>query len=330
MNRTTTYERERDVALAAVEEASRLCQAVQGDLEGDVLEKNDRTPVTVADFGSQALICRALGEAFPDDPIVGEEDSSALRRPENAKLLEEVAVRVQAVQPGANEAAVCEWIDRGTAEAPSERFWTLDPIDGTKGFLRGDQYAIALALIVGGEVQVAMLACPNFAEVEGAARGERGLVLRAVRGQGTSNLPAFRENGRERVQVSDTRDPAKARFCESFVSAHSSHDAAARVADHLGITKEPVRIDSQAKYALVARGDADIYLRLPREGYVERIWDHAAGMLAVEAAGGKVTDLDGKPLDFTRGRRLEANRGIVATNGHLHEKVLEAIDAVAA
>ena len=57
---------------------------------------------------------------------------------------------------------ICSWIDHGGAVHYRERFWTLDPIDGTKGFLRGEQYAVALALIEGGEVVVAALACPNL------------------------------------------------------------------------------------------------------------------------------------------------------------------------
>ena len=57
---------------------------------------------------------------------------------------------------------VCRWIDHGGGSQYSERFWTLDPIDGTKGFLRGEQYAVALALIVEGRIAVAALACPNL------------------------------------------------------------------------------------------------------------------------------------------------------------------------
>jgi 3'(2'), 5'-bisphosphate nucleotidase len=86
-------------------------------------------------------------------------------------------------------------------------------------------------------------------------------------------------------------------------------------------------MDSQAKYAALARGDAEIYLRLPtRPGYVEKIWDHAAGFLVIEEAGGRVTDIEGKRLDFTCGSRLERNRGVIATNGLLHQRVLEAVN----
>jgi 3'(2'), 5'-bisphosphate nucleotidase len=85
-------------------------------------------------------------------------------------------------------------------------------------------------------------------------------------------------------------------------------------------------MDSQCKYGAVARGDASIYLRLPtRSDYQEKIWDHAAGMLVVEQAGGRVSDIDGAPLDFRHGRTLARNRGVVATAGGVHARVLEAI-----
>ena len=333
-----SYQDEREVALKAVRRAGQLCQAVQEALHappanesgsGDgtaVRKKDDQSPVTVADFGSQALICRALAGAFPDDPIVGEEDAAMLRGDPGARR--QVVRGVQAELDGASEDEVLAWIDRGNAEArPEGRYWTLDPIDGTKGFVRGDQYALALALVVGGEVQMGVLGLPNFAPVKRAEQ-VTGLLLAAERGQGTAGYAAYEDDpAPTAVTASETSDPAAARFCESVESGHTSHGAAQEVAERLGITREPLRVDSQAKYAMVARGDAEIYLRLPRGDYVENIWDHAAGMILVEEGGGTVTDLDGRPLDFTRGAKLTENRGIVATNGRFHEQVVAAVQA---
>ena len=80
------------------------------------------------------------------------------------------------------------------------------------------------------------------------------------------------------------------------------------------------------QYAVVARGDASIYLRLPtRPDYREKVWDHAAGCIIVHEAGGRVTDVRGRPLDFSRGRTLAGNLGVVATNGVLHADVLSAV-----
>ncbi len=90
------------------------------------------------------------------------------------------------------------------------------------------------------------------------------------------------------IQTTDISDSALASFCESVESGHSSHDDAAKIAERLGVTKPPFRIDSQCKYAAVARGDASIYLRLPtRADYEEKIWDHAAGWVVIREAGGQ-------------------------------------------
>lgn len=314
-----TYADELKTAIEAVKHASLVCQSVQSGMETDALEKADRSPVTVADFGSQAVICRALKAAFPDDPVIAEEDAAALR--DNPNMLEQVAAEVRRQVDGAAPDSICGWIDRGNAAQYTDRFWTLDPIDGTKGFLRGEQYAVALALLVDGRVEVAALACPNLPDASG-----QGVVFGAHRGEGTFRIPLSGSETRTPVHVSTVSLGAEARFCESVESAHSSHSDAATVADMLGIVKEPLRIDSQAKYAVVARGDAEIYLRLTKQtGYVEKIWDHASGALVIEEAGGRVTDLHGRRLDFTRGIRLERNIGIVATNGHMHDLVLDAL-----
>lgn len=86
-------------------------------------------------------------------------------------------------------------------------------------------------------------------------------------------------------------------------------------------------MDSQAKYASIARADGDIYLRLPvgDGSYTEKIWDHAAGSLLVEEAGGIVSDAKGRPLDFSIGRTLQNNKGVVAAHKNVHGKVIEAV-----
>lgn len=318
------YTQELQVALAATRIAAKLCQRVQASVTAQALEKRDKSPVTVADFASQAIIAAALKRAFPNIPLIAEEDSAALRSPENAESLARVLIEVRHAladeSPSVDQ--VCKWIDHGSASEYSDLFWTLDPIDGTKGFLRGEQYAIALALVKDGEPVCATLACPNLPNPDGsvgAILSARGSVASSVPSQGTGSVP---------VHVSSVTDMQSSRFCESVESAHSDHSQSKAIAEHLGIGGTSVRMDSQAKYAAVARGDAEIYLRLPtRPGYVERIWDHAAGYAVLKAAGGTITDIDGKALDFRHGRGLEKNRGIVASNGAAHARLIEAIAA---
>lgn len=96
-----------------------------------------------------------------------------------------------------------------------------------------------------------------------------------------------------------------------------------------GVQALPVRMDSQCKYAALARGEACIYLRLPtRKHYEERIWDHAAGWLIVREAGGLVTDTRGKELDFSVGRTLRDNLGVVASNGVQHYEIVKTVAEV--
>jgi HAL2 family 3'(2'),5'-bisphosphate nucleotidase len=317
------YQKELEAGIAAVREASLVCRKVQSEIAGSALQKDDKSPVTVADFASQAIVCRVLSSLFKGDPIVGEETAADLLSDERRPFLDRVVSLLQGVEPDSTREAVCRWIDAGLGNVGS-RYWTLDPIDGTKGFLRGEQYAVSLALIVDGEIQVSILGCPNL-EARGYARP--GCLYSAVRGQGASVRTIDDEGlSPQPVMVSVKKQPSSARFCESVESGHSSHGRSAQIAQLLGITAEPVRLDSQAKYAVVARGEAEAYLRLPtKAGYREKIWDHAGGVLVVEEAGGRVTDVDGKPLEFTHGRELTANRGVIVTNGLLHDAILEAV-----
>lgn len=314
-----------DTAIAAVREAGLLCRKVQAGIDRGALEKKDRSPVTVADFGSQALICSALVEALGPVPIIGEEDSAALREAGNEALLEKVVGHVAAVRPGTDADTVCRWIDLGGTKEYSPHFWTLDPIDGTKGFLRGEQYAISLALIIEGHIEAAVLGCPNLGPELAGDRGQ-GTVFAAIRGAGVWQLPLAGDGEAKPIRVSNQADPRQIRFCESVEAAHSSHGDAARIAAHLDIQAEPARLDSQTKYAVVSRGEAEAYLRLPRDAeYKEKIWDHAGGVLVLTEAGGRVTDIQGKDLDFTRGYQLENNLGVIVSNGAVHQSIIATI-----
>jgi 3'(2'), 5'-bisphosphate nucleotidase len=323
-----SYELERRAALEAVLKACKLCSAVRAaHLAGGVIDKEDKSPVTVADFGAQAVVSDHLAAVFPHDPLVGEEDSALLRQPENAQLKESVLKYVRMSTPQLSEKDIFSAIDRGNAEGgPKGRFWTLDPIDGTKGFLRGDQYAVALALIEDGRIRLGVLGCPSLPLV--SLQGQGGSLFVAVHGQGAA-IRGTEQAQERKIRVADIANPSDALFCQSFESSHSSHDDMDEVVKLLGVKRPPLRMDSQAKYGILARGDGTVYLRLPtKKTYVEKIWDHAAGCILVEEAGGKVTDLNGKPLDFSQGKTLVKNKGVIATNGKLHNIVLRAVQNV--
>ncbi len=322
---------ELDVAVAAVRAAAVLCETVRREMVTPALTKEDRSPVTVADFGAQALVCRALLAAFPDDPVVGEEDAAALRSDAEAAARAAVAGFVARSVPGASAEDALAWIDHGNG-AVGPRYWTLDPIDGTKGFLRNDQYAVALALVEDGVLQVGVLGCPNLPLDPARPDGGRGVLFTAVRGGGARAMPLAAGNGDgAAIRVSGGGDPAAWRLVESVESGHGHHSLQERIATSVGVTGGTVRMDSQAKYGAVARGEAALYLRLPSPktpDYRENIWDHAAGVLVVEEAGGRVTDIRGRRLDFARNAKMVDNRGVVVSNGPIHDRVLAELAAI--
>ena len=324
---SASYEQELSVAIAAVRKAGQICRAVQQQITPETLEKKDSSPVTVADFAAQAVVCKYLGDAFPNDRVVGEENADELRGDSSA-MLGPIRKYIADADIEGSFDEICDWIDRGGDDGASDRFWTLDPIDGTKGFLRKQQYAISLALIIDGEIVLGLLGCPNLpSEGVDQTSGNDGSLLYAIKGNGAFQTALF-DDAASVVTVNASRedDFANARMVESVESGHSKHDAAADVKSALGIAAEPVRLDSQAKYAIVSRGDAEAYLRLPtRADYQEKIWDHAGGVIVVEEAGGTVTDCRGEKLDFSLGRTLANNKGVIASAGVDHEKVVAAV-----
>ncbi|MBN2113139.1 MAG: 3'(2'),5'-bisphosphate nucleotidase, partial [Acidimicrobiia bacterium] len=178
-----------------------------------------------------------------------------------------------------------------------------------------------------GEPVAGVLACPHLPLDLADPASPRGLLFWGGRGLG-----AFREaldgSGPEPISVSDVADPARVRVLGSVESAHGDPTLVQAVIDRAGLGGGWVRLDSQVKYGAVASGMAEVYLRpRSRPDYRDCVWDHAAGAAVVEAAGGRVSDLDGAPLDFSLGSRLEANRGVLGSNGRVHEPVLEALAA---
>ncbi|KAJ6836423.1 PAP-specific phosphatase HAL2-like [Iris pallida] len=382
-NEHNNISKELDVAVRVVQMACSLCQRVQDGMlhnnnnnrdhhhQQQINSKDDNSPVTVADWGVQATVSWILTECFGSEnvSIVAEEDVQTLSKKEAAGLLESV---VNAVNECLAEApkfglespskALESWevlqaISRCNSDGgPKGRYWVLDPVDGTLGFVRGDQYAVALALIEDGEVIPGVLGCPNYpmkkqwlnyhqsyyrlmSKLSPPAAGswDKGCVLYAQRGSGKAWMQALVHDHRKldqhsyarEIKVSTIDDPAIATFCEPVEKTNSSHSFTAGLAESVGLRKQPLRVYSMVKYAAIARGDAEIFMKFARAGYKEKIWDHAAGVVIVQEAGGVVTDAGGRPLDFSRGVYLEGlDRGIIACSGSvLHDRIINAVDA---
>jgi 3'(2'), 5'-bisphosphate nucleotidase len=192
---------------------------------------------------------------------------------------------------------------------------------------------VALALVRHGRVEIGVLGCPELEGSAESAVGGEGSLLVAVRGAGTWTQPLFGEGAWRQLHVSPHTDVRQTRIFRSVESAHTNTGQLGTLAKAMGAEAEPIPMDSQAKYAALAGGAGEMLVRLlsaNRLDYRECIWDQAAGLIVVEEAGGRVTDLDGRPLDFSHGRRLIANRGVLATNGPLHEAALAALKEIGA
>lgn len=290
------------------------------------LTKSDNSPVTIADMGIQAVAGALLERYFPSSRLMAEENSSVLQASHGEAHLKEIMEHVGSFMKGATPEKVCHWIDYG-ANVSGNSFWILDPIDGTKGFLRGGQYATALAFIDHGKVKLSALGCPEL-ELPGYGELGKGVMLLAMLGKGCWAASLKNRERWERLRVSTCRDIAQARVLDSFELQHKNSATNLSIKKTLGILSDPIPMDSQAKHAVLAAGGAEIFFRaLPGRDLLrrEKIWDVAPGAFAIEEAGGRVTDLSGAVMDYSMGNVLERNPGFVATNGFFHDAVLESI-----
>lgn len=343
------YRQELGVALRAVNLACRVGRSLQDSIVTGkkVVVKADASPVTLADFSVQALVTLYLKTHLTPAAgagrfnLVAEEDPSCL----DGELLSEVASvvneAVDACAASCGSAAPClppvELADvlaalqcGKHAGGAAEPFWVLDPIDGTKGFIRGGQYAVGLAYVVGGVPVLGVIGCPNLEYTSGvigclfsAVNGQGAFVRRITEGVDLDDAPVS-------VHASTCSDPTQAQVSGSFESSHSPFPFTDAIAAALGTTRPAVRLDSMVKYCMVARGQVDVQARFVGPEFAECIWDHAPGAVLVTEAGGVVTDVHGRALDFTAGGRLTSNVGVLACAAGLHSLALRAASAVLA
>ena len=243
-----------DIAVAAREAGKAILEIVRSGF--DVEQKQDSSPVTEADRAAELIILAALARAAPGVPVIAEEEVAAGRIP-----------------------------------AHGDTYFLVDPLDGTKEFVRGgEDYTVNIGLIVDGVPRLGAVFAPA------TERLHAGLV-----GEG-----AWLEDLSNRIPIR-TRQPGD----ELVAVASKSHfnqptaDYLCEAARNCGY----VAIGSSLKFCIVAEGRADIYPRLSPTSE----WDTAAGHAVLLAAGGRVDGPDGEPLAYGKGAFL--NRGFVATGG---------------
>lgn len=355
------FQNELNSCIRAVTLASQVTRSLQKKFQfaGEGSLKEDDSPVTIADFSAQALIIDWLSQQYPDDKFIAEEDSGVIKSDDDVrKRVIQVLESVTGDQWSTER--LCETVDKGSFCPDIEtkrgsRVWVLDPVDGTKGFVRGMHFCVALSLMVDGRPVLSVLGCPNLQLkplLQGAATSEiaailprlslpydapcaqvhhpdSGSIFFCVEGGGaycrslSMDLGAAFEcqvSGKSLASLPD------AVLCEAVETSFGDMGTTARVAADLGLRGDFLRLHGQCKYCAVAAGGADGNLRVNKPNYVEKIWDHAPGYLLVTEAGGRVTDGQGRELDFGQGRYLAADvRAIVASNGPLHNRILTAL-----
>jgi 3'(2'), 5'-bisphosphate nucleotidase len=268
------YEREVETAAAIAREASDLVRGYHGK-RLTVEIKGDDEPVTEADHAANALIVARLEAAFPEDVILSEEI------PDSGERL------------------------------GRSRVWMVDPIDGTRDFVRGDSgFVVMIGLAVDGRPAVGAVGHP----VSGA-------VYAGAVGAGAWRQPA--DGARMALHTSTVARPPDIRLVASKSHRSARIDAVRRA---LEITDEMNIGSIGLKIGLVSEAARDLYVYL---GGRTKIWDTCGPEAILAAAGGRMTDVDGAPLIYDTAD-LYNRRGIVASNGPLHDFVIEAIRPIVA
>ncbi|KAK1378933.1 putative PAP-specific phosphatase, mitochondrial [Heracleum sosnowskyi] len=363
------YHKELEAAVDVVERACHLCVEVKKSLfssKGKIIEKIDQTPVTIADFGVQALVSLELGKLFPSIPLVAEEDSAFLRSNNLANsVLDVVADKAKFSSKPLTEADVLEAIDRGgkdasVFESSPATYWVLDPIDGTKGFLKGSEalYVVGLSLVVEGDVVLGVMGCPNWQEEDSNKLtiesqeykdiiSRLGVVMVSHVGCGTwkKRLNDTSSNTTDmadswiRCFVDKYSVINESRFCISdsqlweSLPLSNSFDA---TTDMKNISANEVLIlplccGSLCKYLMVASGRASVFILRSRVERIIKVWDHAVGIICVQEAGGMVTDWEGRKIDLAADqddrRALFPSGGVLVTNRSVHDQILGLISS---
>lgn len=342
--------KELQIAELTVQRAVLATKRVLGADKEDGMDKDDNTPVTIGDLAAQALIISALHAAFPEDTFLGEETAKMLRDDEALaekvwKLVEsthldiDVEEKTEVLATPKSKEEMMDIIDLGRGLGGNKgRVWVMDPIDGTLTFMRGQQYAVCLCLLVDGEQKVAVLGCPNLSLddlpiTENTISKDGGYLVSAIAGNGVT-LRRITSGGLEPARRAVSRGVYKPLNqlgnIEALESKSMDHVKNKLVADKLGLSWPGVDIWSQQmKYVAMAVGGHDVMVRIPvNNTHRTALWDHAGGHLLAEEMGIKITDLDGKEIDFGAGRRFQGNFGNVAAPVAFHAQVLKAVQEI--
>ena len=292
--------------------------------QAGVNRKSDASPVTIADYGAQALLCRAIRRHFPDEGIIAEEGGQDFLSVPLAER--ELAVRLvgQLLGERVLEDELVRWLEHGRG-VRSDRTWVIDPIDGTEGFIHRRSYAVCVGTRVEGEPVDGIIGVPVSPLDEG------GTLFYS---DGGSAWAEPLEGGEPRaLHVSDRRGPRehpRGGELHHGPALAGGRRPGVRGGGHRRAAAQALRRHAQVRAGGGGRGGA-VHPLGPGTSRRTRtkIWDHVAGTALVKAAGGEVTRLDGHAVDFSQAPELRGTLGLIASNGRIHRLIVDAMGKAA-
>lgn len=274
--------------------------------------KSDGSFVTPADYAVQYCLQKKLSSTFPKIPFIGEE---TLDPEYDHYKCSKILQFVHTLYPEATDEDLLATLTL-TAKDSASLYWLVDPIDGTAGFIKNRFFAIALSLIYNNQPILAVMACPSPCHTF--------KIYSAAKNHGTS-LFGTATQGRRRLQAGET---LTGKFCEASLAARNQQHHSTRLLS-LALPGQPqaYRVDSQYKYAMVAEGIVDFFIRYPFVISRTRAWDHVPGAFLVEEAGGIVTDIFGHALNHCQDDFTLENHPVILASGNpqIHSTTLEAL-----
>ena len=298
------YFKELSLAVSLARKASEITEWFRTKHSSSFIKKDD-SPVTLADFASQIFIISEIRKKFPEDQIIAEEESSNFLNSNAKDLLKRCykSLRINI------EKSLKESLDyRGPN---SNRQWTVDPIDGTKGFQKNLAYAIGIGLMVQFEPMVSAIGVPNYKNTSLS-------IFSAEKNKGAK--VSHGDQNFTKIRVSEIKELKTSRMCYSL---HYNKPWVLDFAQSLGITNF-IAMDSMAKLCMVAEGSAEIYVK-PMNIQRSFTWDFLPGELLVKEAGGVITDINGNLIKYKNDKCKVTAPGLIASNGINHEDLIVAL-----
>lgn len=297
------YQDELTLAIDIVRKASKITEWFKSH-GFQSYKKRDKSPVTLADFASQIFILSRLKEKFNEDQIFAEEESSLFSK--------DIEVLIKKCFLEINFKVNEEFSSLLNYRGPrSSRQWIVDPIDGTKGYLRDLSYAVGIGLMQNSEPKICAIGVPNY-------KNEQLAIFVAEQGEGAQ--AAYGDKEFSPIHVSHENNLSSSVMCQSL---HHNKQWINKLAEMIGANKI-ISMDGMGKFCMVADGSADLYVREMNLDY-SFSWDYMPGDLLVREAGGTITDLNYKSLTFKEDKCKWTAPGLIASNGILHDDIISNI-----